>query len=355
MRGETPELLLSARGLRLAFPRRPGGPKRPGTAVQALRGVDLDVFRGDAFALVGESGSGKTTLARCLLRLVEPCEGEVHFRGKDVLRMDRNEIRGFRRKAQIVFQDPQGSLNPRLRAGAMLEETLRVHGQAPTSHELRGKVQELLQLVGLHLHHAGRYPHQLSGGQRQRLALARALSVEPELLILDEPVSALDLSVQAQIINLLEELRDGLSLTLVLVAHDLTVVRQVAERVAVMYLGRVVETAPVSEMFAAPAHPYTRGLLAAARAMQVMTPETPPGGGNGESHPTGDSSWKILPGEPPDPASPPDGCPFHPRCPHPRKDRECALRAPELVARTPRRQVACWKETDRPNQALTRL
>ncbi len=323
--------------------------------MQALRGVDLEVSRGESLALVGESGSGKTTLARCLLGLLEPSGGEVSFRGKNLLGMSREELQGFRRRVQVVFQDPQGSLNPRFRAGTMLEETLQVHGSSTSSSERRGRVAELLQLVGLHAHHAERYPHELSGGQRQRLALARALSVEPELLVLDEPVSALDLSVQAQIINLLEELRDRLSLTLVLVAHDLTVVRQVADRVAVLYMGKIVEVAPVTEVFATPAHPYTKGLLVAARAMQSAWAVGSEEDRGGDLPPFPRREWRILPGEPPDPASPPNGCSFHPRCPHPGKDQECVLQVPELVAWAPRRQVACWKETDRMNQALTRL
>jgi ABC-type glutathione transport system ATPase component len=222
------------------------------------------VAEGENLAVVGESGSGKTTLARCLLRLVEPTAGEVWFRGVDVLTMTASELLDFRRKAQIVFQDPFGSLNPRLRAGPMLEEVLRVHREAESPEKRRARVDQLLDLVGLHHSHYDRYPHEFSGGQRQRLGIARALSVEPQLLVLDEPVSALDLSVQAQILNLLKNLQETLSLTLILVAHDLAVVRHVADRVAVMKEGRIVELAPTPDLFEAPSHQYSRRLLEAA-------------------------------------------------------------------------------------------
>ncbi|MFH1764596.1 MAG: oligopeptide/dipeptide ABC transporter ATP-binding protein [Gemmatimonadota bacterium] len=324
------EVLLSARGLTHHFPsrgmRRDWG-KGP---VQALRGVNFDVKEGECLAVVGESGSGKTTLARSLLRLVRPTGGEVLFRGVDVLTMTSDELLAFRRKVQIVFQDPFGSLNPRLRAGPMLEEILHVHGDSASLGTRRERVAELLRLVGLHPSHADRYPHEFSGGQRQRLGIARALSVEPELLILDEPVSALDLSIQAQILNLLRDLQERLSLTTILVAHDLTVVRQVADRVAVMYGGKIVEMSRVEALFETPAHPYTRGLLAAVD----------PGG----SLTHGAGRWEILPGEGPSPVRPPGGCSFHPRCPHPEKDQECIDESPELGGMPSGREVACWKE-----------
>jgi oligopeptide/dipeptide ABC transporter ATP-binding protein len=296
---------------------------------RALRGVDLDLFDGECLAVVGESGSGKTTLARVLLRLVRPTRGRVLFRGQDVLAFGAQELRRYRRAVQIVFQDPFGSLNPRLRAGQMLEEVLRVHHPDLGKEERRGRAEELLAKVGLKAEYVHRYPHELSGGQRQRLGIARALSVEPEILVLDEPVSALDLSIQAQILNLLEELRGALGLTYVFISHDLSVVRQAADRVAVLYLGRVVETAMVAELFRDPRHPYTRGLLMAA--------DPPP---EPESN---RSAWAILPGEPPSPAHPPEGCAFHPRCPHPAKGPECRTRVPPLAPVEGGRSAACWK------------
>jgi len=329
------EIILSVRGLTLEFRsrRRKGGWKTRDT-VQALRGVDLEVHGGECLALVGESGSGKTTLARSILRLVEPSGGEVLFQGKDVLRMDSRELLEFRRKAQIVFQDPFGSLNPRLRAGAMLEEVLWVHAKSLSRAEREERVTELLGLVGLHPTHAGRFPHEFSGGQRQRLGIARALAVAPDFLVLDEPVSALDLSVQAQILTLLRDLRERLSLTLLMVAHDLSVVRQVADRVAVMYLGRLVEEGPVETLFGNPRHPYTRGLMAAADS--------------GAEFLSGEASWALLPGEPPSPLAPPAGCPFHPRCPHPGKDAKCMEETPKWEGSGTAGGVACWREMEGP-------
>jgi oligopeptide/dipeptide ABC transporter ATP-binding protein len=244
--------------------------------------------------------------------------------------MRSEELLAFRRRGQIVFQDPFGSLNPRLRAGPMLDEILKVHGHSASIGIRRERVAELLRLVGLHPSHAERYPHEFSGGQRQRLGIARALSVGPEFLILDEPVSALDLSVRAQILNLLRDLQARLALTIILIAHDLTVVRQVADRVAVMYGGKIVEISPVRALFETPAHPYTRGLLSAADPEGAMA-----GGGDG---------WEPLPGEGPSPIRPPDGCVFHSRCPHPDKDADCAERRPELSELPPGREVACWKK-----------
>jgi oligopeptide transport system ATP-binding protein len=326
-------------------------------AVQALRGVSLDLFRGECLAVVGESGSGKTTLARAVLLLVRPTSGRVLFRGRDVLRMGPRELREFRRRAQMVFQDPFGSLNPRLRAGAMVEEVLKVHGKAQAPADRRDRALDLLRLVGLSERHAGRFPHELSGGQRQRLGIARALSVEPELLVLDEPVSALDLSVRAQVLNLLEDLRERLSLTTLLVAHDLAVVRRVADRVVLLYAGTVVEEAPADVLFGDPVHPYTRGLLAAADVAGGAVPLAgcPESEAPGFNPPPPDSlaateegrtSWLPLPGEGPSPTRPPEGCPYHPRCPHPRKDEECMTRPPTPADLGSFRKVACWKERE---------
>lgn len=336
MRGEAASAMLSVRDLAHQFP--PGQDRRRGGfPVSALRGVSFVLREGECLAVVGESGAGKTTLVRCLLRLLRPTQGEVRFRGADVLTMEEEDLLDFRRRAQMVFQDPFGSLNPRLRAGAMLRETLAVHGGLGSKAEGEARVSELLESVGLHPDQGQRYPHELSGGQRQRLSIARALSVGPELLILDEPVSALDLSIQAQVLTLLRNLRDRLALTLLLVAHDLAVVRQLADRVAVMYGGRFVEISPTESLFRDPVHPYSRGLLEAA-------------GSHGFSG-AGPEGWSPLPGEPPSPRCPPTGCTFHPRCPHPERDQECARRTPPLVSRTPGREVACWKETGGSNGA----
>ena len=258
---EKPMPLLRVRDLSHEFrPYRRGlGAVRNPT--QALKAVSFDLEEGCCLAVVGESGSGKTTLARSLLRLVGPDEGEVLFRGADVLKMTSGELLSYRRKAQIVFQDPFGSLNPRLRAGPMLEEVLQVHGRDLSADLRRQKAESLLEMVGLHPSHRMRFPHEFSGGQRQRLGIARALSVEPALLVLDEPVSALDLSVQAQILNLLKDLQERLSLTLILVAHDLAVVRHLADQVAVLRAGEIVELSSVDTLFLTPSHPYTRGLL----------------------------------------------------------------------------------------------
>ncbi len=356
MTGSGHTILLSARDLTRRFHRKSAASGRTGREVQALRGVSLDVREGEWLALVGESGSGKTTLARCLLRLLEPSSGNLFFRGRDVLSMDRKELREFRKKVQIVFQDPFGSLKPRARAGAMLEESLRVHrGPEWTRGERRERVGELLHLVGLRASHGDRYPHELSGGQRQRLGIARALSVEPELIVLDEPVSALDLSVQIQILNLLEDLRERLGLTLLLIAHDLTVVRQVADRVAVLYMGQMVEVASVNALFEDPIHPYTKGLLSAASAGWQPRP------GRGEAPTTrradrlSASPWRVLPGRIPRAADGSEGCSFYSRCPHPEKDEQCARKRPELVGPAEGRRAACWKETPALRRYLTRF
>jgi len=331
------EFILSVIGLTHSFAQKGGGRGEGKGPVHALRGVSFDLKKGECLAVVGESGSGKTTLARSLLRLVQPTGGEVSYRGTDVLTMNPDDLLAFRRKAQIVFQDPFGSLNPRLRAGPMLDEILQVHGDSVSRGTRQLRVAELLQLVGLHPSHAERYPHEFSGGQRQRLGIARALSVGPELLILDEPVSALDLSVQAQILNLLRDLQERLALTIILVAHDLTVVRQVADRVAVMYGGKVVEVSPVQGLFETPVHPYTKGLLAAADPDAASV--------------RGEGPWDLLTGEPPSPIRPPAGCPFHPRCPHPAKDQECAEKPPEVRGLPRGRKVACWKEIEGADRA----
>ena len=241
---------------------RAGGLLRRATVVRAVEDVSFTIDEGETFGLVGESGSGKTTTGRCILRLIEPTSGEVRFRGEDVLRFSRARMRLARRDMQIVFQDPYSSLNPRMRVGAIVEEPLIIH-RIGTRAERRARVEELFRLVGLDPAQITRYPHQFSGGQRQRIGLARALALNPSLVIADEPVSALDVSVQAQVINLLMELQERLKLTYLFIAHDLRLVQHICRRVAVMYRGRIVEMGPTERLFAAPAHPYTRALLSA--------------------------------------------------------------------------------------------
>jgi len=289
--------------------------------VKAVDGVSLAIARGETVGLVGESGSGKTTLGRLILRLLDASAGEVYFNGLNLAQLSAAEMRSVRRRMQVVFQDPYSSLNPRLRAGATIAEGLRIHRLA-RGVELERRVAHLLDMVGLPASAARRYPSEFSGGQRQRIGIARALAVEPEFIVADEPVSALDVSVQAQIVNLLQDLQQELGLTYLFVSHDLGVVRHVADRVAVMYLGRIVELAPREALYTSPSHPYTRALLAA-----VPVPE--PGARRGRA---------VLQGDVPNPADVPSGCPFHPRCPE-RQDR-CIETVPEL-ADVGDRQVAC--------------
>ena len=324
------ELMLEVRGLVKHFPgRRSLG---AGGAVRAVDGVSFWLRPGETLGLVGESGCGKTTTGRAVLRLIEPSAGTILFRGQDVRAMDSDGLRAFRRRAQIIFQDPFGSLNPRLTVGAMLDEVLRVHRLSGDRDGRRHRVAELLETVGLRAEHVDRYPHEFSGGQRQRLDIARALAVEPELLVLDEPVSALDVSVQAQVVNLLEDLQAQLGLTYLIIAHDLALVEHVSDRVAVMYLGRIVESAPATTLYRAPRHPYTQALLSA-----IPRPD-----------PSVTRAGRIvLTGDVPSPVSPPPGCPFHPRCPHPRKDVDCGRLVPPLERKAPAQYAACIKEEAR--------
>jgi oligopeptide transport system ATP-binding protein len=317
--------LLSVRDLEMRFPVRKGMLGRATEYVKAVDGVSFDLWRGETLGLVGESGCGKSTTGRAILRLLEPTAGHVSFDGADVRAFDRVSLRAFRRRAQFVFQDPFGSLNPRLSVGAMLEEVLQVHGLGGPNR--RDRAVELLELVGLRAEHVDRYPHEFSGGQRQRLGVARALSVEPDFLVLDEPVSALDVSVQAQVINLLEDLQAELGLTYLFIAHDLAVVEHVSDRVAVMYLGRIVETADAADLYRSPRHPYTQSLLSAV-------PRPDPVGRE-------DRQRIVLEGDVPSAVDPPSGCPFHPRCPHPSKDDTCRVVRPALEGDPRGHSAAC--------------
>jgi oligopeptide/dipeptide ABC transporter ATP-binding protein len=314
--------LLEVRGLVKRFPVRRGLFGGLSGEVHAVDGVSFDVRRGEVLGLVGESGCGKTTTGRCVLRLIEPTAGEIRFDGADITRLPRRRLRPLRRQMQIVFQDPFSSLNPRLSVGSMLSEPLAIHGIARGARA-RERVAELLELVGLSPDHARRYPHEFSGGQRQRLGLARALAVEPRLIVADEPVSALDVSVRAQVLNLLLDLQRRLGLTYLFVAHDLAVVEHVSDRVAVMYLGRIVEVADAPALYAAPRHPYTVALLS---AIPVADPDRPRG-------------RVVLQGDVPSPVRPPAGCHFHPRCPMARE--RCRRDDPALLEVAPGHSSAC--------------
>ncbi len=295
-----------------------------GDPVRAVDGVTLSLARGQTLALVGESGSGKTTLGRCILRLTEPTSGTVSFDGIDVLSLGSKEMRALRRRMQVVFQDPAGSLNPRMTVGAAVREPIEVHRIA-RGNDAQTRVEQLFDEVGLDPTLTARYPHELSGGQKQRVGIARALSIQPEFLVLDEPVSALDVSVQAQVVNLLAELQTTRNLSYLFIAHDLAVVRHTANRIAVMYLGKIVETADVDLLYERPLHPYTTSLLSA-----VPIPD-----------PTARRNRVALPGEIPSPRRPPPGCPFHTRCPHIKNDKRCSTEIPALREVEPGRIVAC--------------
>jgi oligopeptide/dipeptide ABC transporter ATP-binding protein len=315
--------LLEVEDLRHHFRLAAGWLAGSGGVVRAVDGVSFHLDERECLGLVGESGSGKSTVGRAILRLIQPTGGDIRFEGRSILGLGEGEMRPLRRKMQMIFQDPQSSLNPRKTILRSVAEPLIVHERL-SGRALRATVEELLETVGLSRQHLYRYPHELSGGQRQRVGLARALALQPRLLVLDEPTSALDVSVQAQTLNLLERLQDEFGLTYLFISHNLAVIRHICDRIAVMYLGRIVETAPVERLFEAPAHPYTEALLSAV-------PELDAEAGRDEI---------LLEGDVPSPLRVPSGCRFHPRCPK-RFGDECAQRDPSLLPIESRHAVAC--------------
>ena len=315
--------LLEVRNLKKYFPIQGTGFPRRAARVHAVDDVSFEIRKGETLGLVGESGSGKTTAGRSVLRLIEPTSGQVTFEGRDVLGLDARGLRNLRREMQIVFQDPYSSLDPRMRVGAIVGEGIEIHGLARSRKERDERVAHLLEMVGLNAGHMRRHVHEFSGGQRQRIGIARAMAVDPKLIVADEPVSALDVSIQAQIINLLQDLQRKLSLTYLFIAHDLSVVRHVSTRVAVMYLGKIVEIAPAETLYRVPKHPYTEALLAA-----VPIPD-----------PRVRRSRVVLKGDIPSPVNPPSGCRFHTRCPM--RVPACSTTEQVLKEVTPGHFVAC--------------
>ena len=316
-------VLLEAIDLVKHFPLR----RRSDEVVHAVDGVSLEVLRGETLGIVGESGCGKSTLGRLLVRLHTPTSGTVTFDGKDITTLSRRALRPFRRELQMIFQDPYASLNPRKRVGQIVGDPFRIH-RSGSPAEIRRKVLALLDVVGLAAHHVNRYPHEFSGGQRQRIGVARALALNPQLIVADEPVSALDVSIQAQVVNLLDDLQDEFSLTYVFIAHDLGVVRHVSDRIAVMYLGVIVELAPSDELYARPVHPYTEALLSAIPTIEMDEDGEPAKG-----------TRIVLEGEVPSPIDPPPACRFHPRCPY--ATEICRVERPPLVDHGNGRFAAC--------------
>jgi len=324
------DILLEVKDLKMYFPVTTGLIFQRAVAyIKAVDGVNFFVRRGETLGLVGESGCGKTTTGRCILQLYKPTGGSIIFEGQDLTTLSTRQMRAKRREMQVIFQDPFSSLNPRMTAGNIIGEPLIVHGLVNNKTEYRERIAELLQNVGLNPYMADRFPHEFSGGQRQRIGVARALSVDPKLIVCDEPVSALDVSIQAQVINLLEDLQEKYGLTYLFIAHDLSVVRHISDRVAVMYLGKVVEVADRNEIYRNPLHPYTKALLSA-----VPIPD-----------PVIDAQREriILTGEVPSPLNPPSGCVFHPRCPA--AIDECSQVLPELREVEPNHWAACIRAT----------
>ncbi|MBI3626384.1 MAG: ATP-binding cassette domain-containing protein [Candidatus Rokubacteria bacterium] len=319
-------VLLDVRNLVKHFPVGGGGLfGRSHGVIRAVDGVSFSIQKGETLGLVGESGSGKTTTGRCILQLERPTAGEIIFEGRDLTKLSLAELRPIRRKIQVIFQDPYSSLNPRMTVGQIIAEPLAVHGIVPDRNARQARVHDLLSRVGILPSLADRYPHELSGGQRQRVGVARALAMEPSLIICDEPVSALDVSIQAQIINLLEELQSEFHLTYLFVAHDLSVVRHISDRVAVMYLGKIVEITDRQALYEAPLHPYTKALLSAVPIPDPAVEAT--------------REHVVLKGEVPSALNPPSGCVFHPRCPIAIED--CKKVVPELREIRPGHRAAC--------------
>ncbi len=329
------DILVKIRDLEVHFPIYEGLIRRQVGAVRAVDGVSLDIREGETLGLVGESGCGKTTAGRAILRLTRPTGGHVHFNGRDLATISDEEMRQMRRKVQMIFQDPYGSLNPRAMVGEIIGEPIRVHKLRPSRAAVNERVRELLDLIGLNPDYASRYPHEFSGGQRQRIGIARALAVEPSFLVCDEPVSALDVSIQAQVINLLEDLQQKLNLTYLFIAHGLAVVKHISDRVAVMYLGKIVEFADCERLYSKPLHPYTRSLLSAA---PIPDPEV-----------ERNRKRIILEGDVPSPINPPSGCRFHTRCPI--AIEKCAVKEPPFEEHAPGQFAACW----RAQESLTAL
>ncbi len=323
MTGNNGEYILEVKGLKKWFPITGGVFSRVVAWVKAVDGVSFSVKRGETLGVVGESGCGKTTTGRTILRLIEPTEGEAIFEGTDIFSLNKTELRKIRRDIQIIFQDPYASLNPRMTVGDIVGEALDIHKLVKTKKEREERISELLDVVGLLPQHMKRYPHEFSGGQRQRIGIARALAVQPKLIVADEPVSALDVSIQAQVINLLEDLQEKFSLTYLFIAHDLSVVRHISTRVAVMYLGKMVELAETEELFEHPAHPYTEALLS---AVPIPDPEIK-------------KQRIILEGDVPSPVNPPSGCRFHTRCRYAKPI--CKEKEPELKDLGGGHYVAC--------------
>ena len=318
--------LVEVRGLQMHFPITGGSLLgRKIGEVKAVDGVDFSIRPGETLGLVGESGCGKTTTGRCILRLERPTAGEILYKGVDIAKLGRKDLIDLRRRIQVIFQDPYSSLNPRMKVGSIISEPMMVHGIGGDAARRDERVRELLSVCGLNASFADRYPHEMSGGQRQRVGIARALALDPEFIVCDEAVSALDVSIQAQVVNLLEDLRERFGLTYLFIAHDLSVVRHLCQRVAVMYLGRIVELAECDELFDNPLHPYTQALLAA-----VPVPD-----------PTVEATRVFRPvqGEVPSPINPPSGCVFHPRCPL--AVESCRRSRPELRELRPGHWVAC--------------
>ncbi|WP_369383463.1 ABC transporter ATP-binding protein [Streptomyces sp. cg36] len=330
-----PEPLLKVEGLVKHFPIKKGLFGRQTGAVKAVDGVSFDVRAGETLGVVGESGCGKSTMGRLVTRLLEPTGGKVEFEGNDITHMSAGQMRPLRRDMQMIFQDPYGSLNPRHTIGGIVSTPFRLQGVTPEGG-VKKEVQRLMALVGLNPEHYNRYPHEFSGGQRQRIGIARALALNPKLVVADEPVSALDVSIQAQVVNLLDDLQTELGLTYVIIAHDLSVIRHVSDRIAVMYLGKIVELADRKSLYSAPMHPYTKALLSA-----VPVPDPKRKGVKSERI--------LLKGDVPSPISPPSGCRFHTRCW--KATEVCKTQEPPLIALKTGHQVACHHPENAPDQA----